>query len=203
MQSYSKEFRREVLAACDAGRGTREVAKLFGVSESWVRRIKQVRREVGKTAPATTRRRKPLWAADADRIRVAIQESPDLTLSELKERLQTPLSLTTLCRALRRLKLTLKKSPEGLRTGARGCGCTARAVANLANGSGSRASRFYRRNMGQDEHDAPTGSCARGRTRGLPRAARALEDHNVSGRPTRHRLDRAPGCRWGHQRSVV
>ena len=109
MQSYSKEFRREVLAACDGGRGTKEVAKHFGVSESWVRRIKQVRREVGKTAPATTRRRRPLWADDADRIRVAIKEAPDLTLSELKARLQTPLSLTTLCRALRRLKLTLKK----------------------------------------------------------------------------------------------
>jgi transposase len=43
---YSKEFRREVLSACDAGGGTREVATRFGVSESWVRRIKQGERSV-------------------------------------------------------------------------------------------------------------------------------------------------------------
>ena len=109
MKSYSKEFRREVLAACDAGHGTSDVAKRFGVSESWVRRIKQVRREIGKTAPATTRRRKPIWIDEADHILAAIKQSPDLTLSELKARLQTSLSVTTLCRALQRLKLTLKK----------------------------------------------------------------------------------------------
>ena len=57
--AYSKEFRREVLAACDSGRGTREVALSFDVSESWVRRIKQERRELGKTAPKQTRNRRP------------------------------------------------------------------------------------------------------------------------------------------------
>jgi transposase len=105
MQAYSKEFRREVLAACDAGGRTRAVAEQFGVSEAWVRRIKQERRETGKSAPATTRRRTSKWAAEADRIRAA----PDLTLDELKARLQTSLSRTTLCRALQQLKLTLKK----------------------------------------------------------------------------------------------
>jgi transposase-like protein len=51
---YSKEFRREVLAACDAKLGTRKVALKFNVSESWVRRIKQERREQGKLGPATS-----------------------------------------------------------------------------------------------------------------------------------------------------
>ena len=51
MEAYSKEFRRDVLAACDAGEGTRSVALRFDVSESWVRRIKQERREQGKVAP--------------------------------------------------------------------------------------------------------------------------------------------------------
>jgi transposase len=109
MQAYSKEFRREVLAACDAGGRTRAVAQRFGVSEAWVRRIKQERREQGKTAPATTRRRTPTWAKDADHIRAAIARSPDLTLDELKATLQTSLSRTTLCRALQRLRLSLKK----------------------------------------------------------------------------------------------
>ena len=144
MKAYSKEFRREVLAACDEGHGTREVARRFRVCDSWVRRIKQVRREVGKTAPSTVRRRKSLWAAETDRIRAAIKESPDMTLAELKARLQTPLSVTTLCRALQRLKLTLKKSPEGHRTESARCGTAACRVASLASRSGPPATRFYR-----------------------------------------------------------
>jgi hypothetical protein len=53
MDAYSKEFRPDVLAACHADGGTREVALWFGVSESWVRRVKQERREQGKVAPKT------------------------------------------------------------------------------------------------------------------------------------------------------
>lgn len=109
MQAYSKEFRREVLAACDAGGKTRAVSQRFQVSEAWVRRIKQERREQGKTAPCTTRRRTPTWLKEAESIRAAIAESCDLTLNELKDPLQTTLSRTTLCRALQPLKLTLKK----------------------------------------------------------------------------------------------
>lgn len=109
MKAYSPEFRRDVLAACDAEEGTRAVALKFRVSESWVRRIKQERRETGKIAPSRTRRRTPKWAAEADRIREAVKEKPDRTLSELKAHLQTKLSRQTLCRALRALKLTFKK----------------------------------------------------------------------------------------------
>ena len=109
MQAYSKEMRRDVLAACDAGEGTRAVALRFGCSESWVRCVKQQRREQGKLAPGTTRRRVPRWAVYRDRIVQIIAESPDITLQELKDELQTDLSRQTLCTALRRLKLTLKK----------------------------------------------------------------------------------------------
>lgn len=49
MEAYSKEFRRDVLGACDAGEGTRAVALRFGASESWVRRIPQER---GKQPPS-------------------------------------------------------------------------------------------------------------------------------------------------------
>jgi len=107
--SYSAEFRKQVLAACDAGGGTREVALRFEVSESWVRRIKQQRRASGKTAPCRTRNRVPNWLREADRIRELVEASPDLTLGELKQELGTDLSESTLCRALQRLKLTLKK----------------------------------------------------------------------------------------------
>ena len=109
MQSYSKEMLRDVLAACDAGEGTRSVALRFGCSESWLRRVKQERRELGKTAPATTRRRVPRWAVHRQRIEQIIAASPDVTLQELKDELRTELSRQTLCTALRKLKLTLEK----------------------------------------------------------------------------------------------
>ena len=80
---YSKERRGEVLAECDAGKGTREVALMFNVSESWVRRVKQERREQGKVAPKLTRDRIPCWAAHADWLREKVAQKPDATLLEL------------------------------------------------------------------------------------------------------------------------
>ena len=108
-RSYSKEFRREVLAACDEGGGTREVATRFKVSESWVRRIKQERRELGKTAPCLTRNRVPEWAVYSDQIIEIYAACPDTTLKELKAELGTKLSTKTLCIACQRLNLTFKK----------------------------------------------------------------------------------------------
>ena len=49
MKPYSDAFRGEVLAACDANEGTRAIAVRFKVSDSWVRRIQQQRRETGQT----------------------------------------------------------------------------------------------------------------------------------------------------------
>ncbi len=72
MKAHSREMRRDVLAACDRGQGTREVAVLFRVSESWVRRVKQDRREQGKLAPCTTRRRIPRWAPYAEPIQLVL-----------------------------------------------------------------------------------------------------------------------------------
>jgi transposase len=121
MKAYSREFRRDVLAACDAGEGTQAVALRFRCSESWVRRVKQERREQGKIAPSTTRRRTPRWLAEADRIRQCLRKRPDLTLCELKQELGTTLSVYTLCRALKRLRLTLKKSTPGIRARSSRC----------------------------------------------------------------------------------
>jgi len=131
---YSAEFRREILRACDAGEGTRSVATRFNVSESWVRRVKQERREQGKLAPLKTKKRTPKWAVHADRIVELIRRRPDLTLGELREQLQTALSKVTLCRALQQLRLTLKKSTQGRRATTTRRGAQARSMACRAAG---------------------------------------------------------------------
>lgn len=109
MVAYSKERRGEVLAACDRGEGTRAVALKFQCSESWVRRVKQERRELGKTAPWLTRRRTPKWEPLRERMLAIVAARPDVTLEELKDQLETELSRSTLCVALQKLRLTLKK----------------------------------------------------------------------------------------------
>ena len=113
MESYSKEFRREVLAACDAGEGTRSVGLRFKVSESWVRRIKQVRRECGQIAPQTFRKRRKSWEPHAAWILAKLDQQPDIYLRELQAAAQAELgwkvSDVTLSRACRALRRTRKK----------------------------------------------------------------------------------------------
>jgi transposase len=119
MDAYSKEFRRDVLAACDAGGGTREVALQFGVSESWVRRVKQDRREQDKVAPKTTRNRRKSWEPHAAWLLAKLDERPDIYLRELQvaaqEELGWEVSDVTLSRACRVLRRTRKKR-RGLRS---------------------------------------------------------------------------------------
>jgi len=113
MEAYSKEFRRDVLRACDAGGGTREVALRFNVSESWVRRIKQERREQGKVAPSTTRRRHKVWEPYTEWLLAKLDAQPDIYLRELvaaaREELSWETSDVTISRACRALRRTRKK----------------------------------------------------------------------------------------------
>jgi transposase len=113
MDSYSAEFRGEVLAACDANEGTRPIAARFRVSESWVRRIKQQRRETGQLAPKKAAPRQPKWQAWADWLVAKITARPDMYLrelqAELKEELGEKVCLMTICNACRALEQSRKK----------------------------------------------------------------------------------------------
>ena len=110
MKAYSLDLRSRVLQDCDAGETTRQVALKYRVSESWVRRLKQRRRESGEVAPRRAGTKQPArWLASADQLRQLVDEQPDATLEELRQRLGTNLSTKTLSRALRALQLTVKK----------------------------------------------------------------------------------------------
>jgi len=106
-----------VLADCDAGLAAKEVAAKFRVSRSWVNRIVQRRRETGEVAPRQqTVFKKQAFAGQEDRLRALVTAAPDQTLAELREALHSPASLSSLWRALDRLKLTLKKNGTRGRT---------------------------------------------------------------------------------------
>jgi transposase len=111
MEAYSLDLRKRVLAACDAGHGTKEVACSFDVSEAWVRRLKQRRRQWGTIAPLPGRYGQPYRLSEEDLRRLCglVEQHPDATLRQLRQRMEMPVGLATVFRALRRMQLSFKK----------------------------------------------------------------------------------------------
>ncbi len=134
MKPYSMDLRERVLAACDDGTGTAEVAETFEVSAAWVRRLKQRRRETGQIGPRVPARfgPKPALADDADRLRQVVRDHPGLSAAEYRDRLEVGVVPLTVWRALRRLGFTFKKVTPGSRTGPAGC---CRPAGSMAGGS--------------------------------------------------------------------
>jgi len=103
------DLRERVIAACDAGRKTKEVAATFDVSPAWVRRLKQHRRERGDIIPRNgggSRGRK----IDRERLATLVREQPDATLVELRDRLGLKVTPWAISKALRELGFSFKKS---------------------------------------------------------------------------------------------
>lgn len=114
MKPYSMDLRARVLAACDEGMGTAEAAETFSVSQSWVRRLKQRRRETGVIGPRRQSRFGPIRKLEGEdeRIRDLVRANPGLEAEEYRDRLGVRVAVVTVWRALRRLGLTFKKSPS-------------------------------------------------------------------------------------------
>ena len=108
--AYPQALRNRVLSACDRGMKTKQVANLFEVSSSWVRRVKQRRRENGETSP------RPCGGAtvikiDLDQLASLVRKHPDATIKELHALLDVDCVVSAVGVALKRLGLTLKKRP--------------------------------------------------------------------------------------------
>ena len=114
MKPYDAEFRGEVLAACDTNEERRAIALRFNVSESWLRRIQQQRRETGQVAPKTAAPRQPKWHAWADWLISKIAARPDIYLRELQAELKRErgedVCLGTICGAVGRSSSREKKT---------------------------------------------------------------------------------------------
>ena len=109
--AYSSDFRQRVIDACDRGHSTKDVAEMFNVAASWVRRLKQWRRERGSVAARPCGGSAPkLGPKDHQMIHAHFAACPDTTISELKAVLQTPVSEVTVWRTACRLGYRFKKS---------------------------------------------------------------------------------------------
>jgi len=116
-RAYSNDLRRKFLQSYDEGEDTlQELAEQFRVSLSWAKKISAHRSRTGETdAPAWRHGPVSRVTATVQRwIREQVEAQPDVTLRELRERLQASqqvyLSTGRMWLALRQLGLPLKKN---------------------------------------------------------------------------------------------
>lgn len=110
MRTYSVDLRRSIVRAYEAGQGSqRQLARLFGVSPSFVQKLLQHYRRAGTVAP------KPHGGGHPGKITLhltvvarLLHERPNASLEELCERFvaetQIRVSRATMSRAVRRLR---------------------------------------------------------------------------------------------------
>jgi len=114
MARYPAMVRRRIIELYELDYSTSEIAEVFGVCASGVRRVRQRLRERGTIEdPPPTCGRKPVMTADVERrIRDHVAARPDATRAELREALGLGVSLQSISKWLKRLGLPLKKSPS-------------------------------------------------------------------------------------------
>lgn len=114
MEAYQQKLRDLVLDAYEQKLPTKQIALRFKVSRSWCRRVRQRLRERNLRGVIQQKHGPDPKLDRADRQRLAklVEKTPDATLAELQEQLSLPVSISTIHRALRDIKLTLKKSPS-------------------------------------------------------------------------------------------
>ena len=117
MRAYSMDLRERALLDSDAGMTAADVAAKYRVSGSWVRLLKQRRRETGEVAPRVQRQgRRGMLEPHLHTLADLIAAHPDRTLAERKDALATPASVPTVWRAVRALGLTVKQHGPPVRT---------------------------------------------------------------------------------------
>ena len=108
MRASSMDLRERVLLDSDTGMKAADVAAKSRVSGSWVRLLKQRRRDTGEVAPRVQRHgRRGMLEPHLHTVVALIAAHPDRTLAELKDALATPARVPTVWRAVRALGLTV------------------------------------------------------------------------------------------------
>ena len=120
MAAYSQDLRERVLKARQQGEPVTAIAQRLEVSESWVHGVCKRFKETGeRTAHRVGGYRRPCLEPWKESIQRWIAEKPDLTLSEMAERLSqngVEVAVSTLWYQLSRWRLTYKKKSVRART---------------------------------------------------------------------------------------
>lgn len=115
MKPYPKELRERVVAAVEQTvHSIAEIADIFGVGISFVKKMLKLHREGESLEPGRGSGARPLLNQDQlEMLRAAVETRPDATLEELQgfmaDECKVRASIPTLCRALKKLDLPRKK----------------------------------------------------------------------------------------------
>jgi transposase len=113
MKAYSMDLRLRIVQAYDHGEGSQaELAEQFQISERSIQRLLRQRRQTGSIAPQLHGggRVAKVHGPTLLRLKQAVAEFPDASLDELRDRCGVDGSRMCIFRALRRLRITRKKS---------------------------------------------------------------------------------------------
>ena len=111
MEAYSIDLRRRVVAAYDRGMAVVEITATFSIHQTTVSRWLKRRARTGTIRPLNQHpgRRRKLDDQAHRRLADLVDQNPDATLVELRDRVGVDCCLGTLWLALDRLGLTYKK----------------------------------------------------------------------------------------------
>ena len=111
--AYSNDLRLKVVQAADGGQSQAEVARRFGVGERSVRRFLERRARTGDVSASKTGPKEPtkLTPQDDALLREQVRLKPGVTAKEWVAMLDGKVVISTVCRRLIKLGLSLKKSP--------------------------------------------------------------------------------------------
>lgn len=106
------QVRRKVLAALDRGESAASIAQRFEIGERSVYRLQQRAREGQPVEPQVTGPRGPtkLTPADQRLLREAVETNRGVTARQMVPRLSVEVAESTICRAWKKMGLSLKKS---------------------------------------------------------------------------------------------
>lgn len=110
--AHPVQLRKKVLAARARGESASSIAQRFEIGERTVYRLQRRERDGQPVTPAKTGPRRPtkLNADDLRLLRELIEREPGVTAQAAGKRLSVRVAISTVCRAWKRMGLTLKKS---------------------------------------------------------------------------------------------
>ena len=196
MRAYSMDLRERVLLDSDAGMKAADVAAKYRVSGSWVRLLKQRRRETGEVAPRVQRqRRRCMLEPHLHTLAALIAAHPGRTLAERKDALATPARVPTVWRAVRALGLTVKKTVRPSEHDRPDVAAARVAWPAAAPTWDVAPPRVAGRNRQHHQSASAVRPGTAWRARPRPRPRRALADPHGSRRVAGHGSDRTGGLR--------
>jgi transposase len=111
MKAYSNDLRKRVIDASERGEAPLSIAKRLEVGFGWVYSLLRRYRSTGnyEALPSNAGAKPKLSESNLELLHQIVHEQPDATLEELKDLTGFTVSISTICRALKKLDLRFKK----------------------------------------------------------------------------------------------